>query len=785
MVTDRVQKLKRRLRDTQPGICVERARLVTEVYQQCAVETPVLLRARSLAHILKHMSIYIADDELIVGNHASGFRKVPVFPEFGANWILREMDTFPTRGTDPLLISGPDQAELRGILEKWQDRSFNEIANSKLSREVLEAEQAGVLSVGSRITSTGHVVPNYPKLLKLGLKGIIQEARAEIAAVATVDQDSQRKLDFLEAVILCCESAIAFAARFAEEARRLAEQTGDDRRRRELLAISGICAKVPGNPPETFHEAVQFTWFMHLIMQIETNGHSIGLGRVDQNLNPFYQRDLAAGRISAEECVELIQCLWIKITEIIKVRDSFEAQGFAGYPMWQNAAIAGQAADGSDATNALSYLVLEATEGVMTTQPTVSFRYHDAIAPELLDQALKMVQKGLATPAFFNDKLAVPLVLLKGATLEEARDWSIEGCVECYVTGKTDGRPVVGYVNAAKAVERVLNNGTDPLSGKVVGVRTGELSSFRTFDEVLAAFDTQMKYFIKLMLDGYNIVGSLHATRAPAPFASATVDDCIRKGRSVQEGGAKYSFSGCFMTSLANAADSLAAIGQVVFQDGTLTLTELNRILLDNFKGHERTRQLLLNRPPKYGNDDDFVDALARHCVSVYAGELEGYRDSRGGRYVLSILSQSFNVLQGKSVGATPDGRRAFEPLSDNASPSVGRDISGPTAMVRSVAKIDQMKPLIGTLLNVKFDPAITRGENGLKVLKHVVTSYFDLMGEHIQINVVHRETLRAAQAHPAEYKNLMVRVAGYSAYFIELDRDVQENIIARTQHTG
>jgi len=372
MVTDRVQKLKRRLRDTQPGICVERARLVTEVYQQCAVETPVLLRARSLAHILKHMSIYIADDELIVGNHASGFRKVPVFPEFGANWILREMDTFPTRGTDPLLISGPDQAELRGILEKWQDRSFNEIANSKLSREVLEAEQAGVLSVGSRITSTGHVVPNYPKLLKLGLKGIIQEARAEIAAVATVDQDSQRKLDFLEAVILCCESAIAFAARFAEEARRLAEQTGDDRRRRELLAISGICAKVPGNPPETFHEAVQFTWFMHLIMQIETNGHSIGLGRVDQNLNPFYQRDLAAGRISAEECVELIQCLWIKITEIIKVRDSFEAQGFAGYPMWQNAAIAGQAADGSDATNALSYLVLEATEGVMTTQPTVS-----------------------------------------------------------------------------------------------------------------------------------------------------------------------------------------------------------------------------------------------------------------------------------------------------------------------------------------------------------------------------------------------------------------------------
>lgn len=784
MITSRVQRLKARLRDTRPGICVERARLVTQAYRECAVETPVLLRARTLAHILGNMSIYIADDELIVGNHASAFRKVPVFPEFGANWIIREMDQFETRGTDPLLISPADRAELLSLLDHWKDKSFNEIAHSKLSREVLEAEQAGVLSVGSRITSTGHVVPNYPKLLKLGLKGIIQEARAGIEAVRTVDQDAQTRLDFLEAVITCCESAIAFAARFADEARRLAEQTEDGKRREELRLIAAICAKVPGNPPETFREAIQFIWFMHLIMQIETNGHSIGLGRFDQNLYPYYQQDVEAGRLTAGQCVELIQCLWIKITEIIKVRDSFEAQGFAGYPMWQNAAIAGQAADGTDASNDLSYLVLEATEGVMTTQPSVSFRYHDNIAPDLLEKALKMVQKGLATPAFFNDKLVVPLVLAKGATLEEARDWSIEGCVECYVTGKTDGRPVVGYVNALKAVELLLNDGTDPLTGKLVGVRTGAISSFKTFDDVLTAFDTQMKYFIKLMLDGYNIVGALHATRAPAPFASATVDDCIKNGRSIQEGGAKYNFSGCFMTSLANAADSLAAIAQVVFQDRTLALADLNRILLDDFKGQERIRQLLLNKPPKYGNDNDFVDGLARRIVSVYADELGGYRDSRGGKYVLSILSQSFNVLQGRSLGATPDGRHAFEPLSDNASPVMGRDVSGPTAMVKSVSKIDQMKPLIGTLLNVKFDPAIIRGENGLKVLKDVVVSYFDLMGEHIQINVVDRETLRKAQANPGEYKNLMVRVAGYSAYFIELDRDVQENIIARTQHT-
>ena len=515
MVTNRVQRLKSKLRDTRPGICVERARLVTEAYQACAVETPVLLRARTLAHILGNMTIYIADDELIVGNQASAFRKVPVFPEFGANWIIREIDKFETRGTDPLLLSGPDRTELLALLEKWKDRSFNEVANAKLGREVLDAEQAGVLSVGSRITSTGHVVPNYPKLLRIGLEGIIQEARAEIGAVATVDQDAQKRLDFLEAVITCCESTIAFAARFAAEARRQAEATGDGQRRQELLEIAQTCARVPGNPPGTFREAVQFIWFIHLVMQIETNGHSIGLGRFDQNLWRFYQQDLEAGRITPGECVELIQCLWIKITEIIKVRDSFEAQGFAGYPMWQNVAIAGQKADGTDASNALSHLVLEATEGVMTTQPSVSFRYHDGIDPDLLDKGLAMVQKGLATPAFFNDKLVVPLVLMKGATLEEARDWSIEGCVECYVTGKTDGRPVVGYVNAVKAVELLLNNGVDPLTGKRVGVQTGEIDTLKTFDDVLAAFDTQMKHFIKLMLDGYNIVGSLHATRAP------------------------------------------------------------------------------------------------------------------------------------------------------------------------------------------------------------------------------------------------------------------------------
>lgn len=784
MTSARVNKLKGRLRDTKPSICIERVKLITDFYKECTVEASVLVRAKSLAHILENMTIYIADAELIVGNHATEFRMVPVFPEFGSTWIINEVDKFKTRSTDPLNISDENKAELKDLLKNWEGRSFNEIATARLSKAVLEAEQAGILSVGSRITSTGHVVPNYPKVLKLGLAGIIQEAKGEIDAIKTINQDTQRKIDFLEAVIITCESAIQFAERFSLEAKRLAEKEKDQKRKAELELISVICQKVPKNPPENFYEAMQFVWFVHLVIQIETNGHSIGLGRFDQYMHEYYKKDVEANKLNDDQCVELIECLWMKITELIKVRDSFEAQAFAGYPMWQNVVIGGQAPDGSDATNKLSSLVLDATNCVKTTQPTVSFRHHDNIKSDFFEKALKMVQEGLATPAFFNDKLVVPLVLAKGATIEEARDWSIEGCVECYVTGKTDGRPVVGYVNGVKTVEMVLNNGIDPLTGKQIGVKTGELNSFKNIEDVMAAVEKQMKHFIKLMLDGYNIVGALHATRIPAPFASATIDDCIKNGKSLQEGGAKYNFSGCFLTSLANAADSLAAIEEVVFKDKTLTLSELNEILKNNFKDQENIRQLLLNKPQKFGNDNDFVDGIARQIVAIYSDELENYRDSRGGKYVLSILSQSFNVLQGKSVGATPDGRLAYEALSDNASPAAGRDVNGPTAAVKSISKIDQMKALTGTLLNMKFDPAIVKGEKGLDILGNVIKTYFDLLGEHIQINVIDEATLRDAQKNPQAYKNLMVRVAGYSAYFVELDKDVQENLISRTTHT-
>ena len=785
MITKRIEKLRDKMRETKPHICTERAELITKFYRKCSCDTPMLRRAKLLSYLLENMTIYIGEDDLFAGNQTKEYRGVPVFPEFGANWVMDTIDTFTTRQTDPLSISEENKEKLMRDLQYWKDNSFKELVDEKLTKEVLEAEQLGVLSVGSRTTSTGHVVPNYPKVLKLGLKGIIKRCKEKIEEVSFVNHDTQRLIDFWEGVIIECEACILFAHRYAKMAEEMAQKEKNPVRKEELLKISSNCKNVPENPPKNTYEALQFFWFMHLIMQIETNGHSIGLGRFDQTMYPYYKKDLEEGTITFDQCVEMIECLWIKITEIIKVRDDFDAQAFAGYPMWQNCAVGGVTPDGKDGVNEFSFCILQATSEVKTTQPTISFRYHDHIDPKFFEKALTMIQDGLATPAMFNDKLIIPLVLSKGATIKEARDWSIEGCVENYVTGKTDGRPVVGYINTVKLVEFVLSNGVDPLSQKQIGVKTGDPKDFASFEEFMKAYRKQMEYFTKLMCDAYNIVGACQANMVPALISSALVDDCIEVGKTLQEGGAKYNFSGSFITAMANAADSLAAIQKFIYDEKTLTLDDLKEALSKDFEGREPLRQMLMNHAPKYGNDDDYVDEIARQIVESATDEIEKYLDSRNGRYVLSVLSQSFNVLQGKSVGATPDGRYAFEALADNASPAASRDVNGPTAALRSVSKIDQFRPLIGTLLNQKFDPVIVKGEKGREILGTLIRSYFDEYGEHVQINVVDEATLRDAQIHPEKHRNLMVRVAGYSAYFIELDKDVQENVIARTAQKG
>ena len=787
MLSKRIERIRSELRSTKPTICIERAKLTTDFYKRISTDSVTLRKAKLFAYLMDNMTIYIGEGDLLAGNHGSRFRSVPVFPEIGARWILNEIDTFETRGTDPLYFVGNEKEELVEILKQWDGISLNEIVNEAIGDEVMNAAANGLLAVGSRNTTTGQIIPDYDKLLKTGFNGVIAEAEANIAKAKEKMEtvESRRKIDFWEALIITSKAFIRFGNRYAQLAARQAQDCEDEERKKELLTLSEICKKVPANPPESFYEAVQFVWFIHLCIHIESNGNGVSYGRFDQYMYPYYKKDVEAGILTEDQAVELLEAMWLKTTEVIKIRDSVDSQAFASYPIWQNLTIAGQDEYGRDACNELTNVILRVTDEVETVQPSVSFRYHRHINQESFERALKITQRGVAMPAFFNDELVIPIMLQQGATLKEARNWAVDGCVEPYVPGKTDGRPVVGYLNAVKMVEMALNNGYDPVSKQQLGPETGDMEQAEAMEEFMKAYEEQLKYFNKMMLESYNIVTAIHAQIQPTIFAASTVEGCMEKAMSLQEGGAKYNFSGTFFTAPANAADSLAAIDEVVFKKKLMTMKELKDVLAANFEGKEDVRQMLLNRVPKFGNDDDMVDEYAHKVLDMIVTDTDQYLDPRGGKYVVSLLSQSYNVLQGKSVGATPDGRKAFTPLADNASPVASMDVNGPTAALRSCSKIDQMLPLTGTLVNQKFDPAVVKGAEGLKVLEAVVRGYFAELGEHIQINVVDKETLRDAQENPEEYPNLMVRVAGYSAYFIDLDKEVQQNIIDRTEQTG
>lgn len=781
----RLDMMNERMKKAKPQLDLERARLTTEAYRIYANNPPVLLRAKAFAYILDNMQVNMQPGELIVGSQTMRVRGVPIFPEFGAKWIIKEIDLFPVRDTDPIIVDPADKEELIPMLESWGDNTFDEQSKAALDPYVLKAETCGVLSVGARTTGMGHISPDYPRILPMGLRGVINQAKDMIASTPVNNPEDMRKVDFWNANIISCEAVIRFAHRFAQHAADLAKAEQDPARKKELLKIADVCSNVPENEPRDFWEALQFVWFIQLTIQIEDNGHSISLGRLDQNLYPYYKKSVLDGGMAEEEAHELLAALYIKCTEVLKLRDSFDSLGFAAYPMWQQMAIGGLKRDGADATNELTYAVFHAWDLVQVVQPTMQLHVHPNTPKELMDTALRMVQKGYAIPAFYNDELVGQMIRNKGATLEDSRDWTVHGCVEPYVQGKSDGRPNVGYVNAAKCIELVLNNGWDPVAKCELGLKTGDPATFTCIEDFEKALHAQIVHFVKVMCEAYTKVCAMHAVYVPKGYASALVTDCVSRGKSLEEGGALYNSSGVFLVAMANGADSLEAIDYVVFKEKLMDVTAFNQVLLNNFEGNERLRNIILNKVPKYGNDNPEVDAYANRMIRAYNEEMVKYRDSRGGTYENCILSTSFNVLQGKCIGATPDGRLASEAVSDNASPMVGRDITSPTATIKSVASIDQRDINNGALFNIKFDPNVVKGEAGLDILRNCITSYFSMNGEHIQINVVDAETLREAQKHPEDYGNLLVRVAGYSAYFIELGRDVQENIIGRTAHSN
>jgi formate C-acetyltransferase len=609
---------------------------------------------------------------------------------------------------------------------------------------------------------------------------LIDEERAKGGHVSR-----QAKIDFWTGCIIIAEGLIRYANRCADKAESMACAELDSTRKAELLAIAGNCRNVPANPPENFHEALQFVWFIQVSFHIEAPTTACGFGRFDQYMYPYLALDRERGELASDEDVlELLECFYLKCCEVYEVRDKWYSKSFAGYPMWEILMVGGVDRQGEDATNALSYLCLDAAADLQTTQPVLALRVHDKTPADLLRKGALMVQKGMANPGFFSDKAAMQMVQGKGCTIEEARDWCIVGCIQpAPGGGTTDGSPDAGYVNAPKMLELVLHNGVDPLTGELVGLQTGDLSKFKSVEDLMDAVKKQSIHFYEMIRDGYNLIVPIHAERLPVMMASMAIDGCIESGKSVQQGGAKYSTAGMFVTGPANLGDSLEAIDQIVFQDKTLTLEELVEILDKNFEGEERIRQLLINRPAKFGNDIPKVDGLVRDYLTYIAETVQQYDDSRGGKYSFCNLSQTVNISHGEMTGATPDGRKAYEPFSDNSSPVMGRDISGPTATVKSVGAINQTAFHDGALFNLRFDPRGIQGEKGLEIVEGVIKTYFDNGGEHIQINVVDNETLIDAQKNPEKYRGLMVRVAGYMAYFTELDKAAQDTIIDRTAH--
>jgi pyruvate formate-lyase/glycerol dehydratase family glycyl radical enzyme len=797
-VSTRTERLKERLLAVEPAVCADRAALFTASWRETEGEPILIRRALALRHVLLGMRIYIQDGELVVGNQAAAPRAAPVFPEYAVRWLRDELDTLPGRPTDRFQVSPETAAKVREICDFWDGRTHQDRVQAT-TRHGLPADLAPafdfrlsslnqvVSNLGRQSTGDGHIIADHERVIRTGFRGLIAEARRRAAALDMAQAESIERRLFYRAVETSLAAAIAWAERFAV----LAEQQAalaDPVRRAELLAIAATCRQVPAEPARTFREAIQFSWFIQLLLQIESNGHSIGPGRLDQFLFPYYAADLAAGRLTREQAVELVECYWVKCSEVNKVREWAYTQFMSGYPLFQTVTLGGQTRDGRDAANDLTSVCLEATGNLQLTQPTVVVRVHSGSADEPLQEAARcLVRHGGGMPGFFNDEVGIPLLLRLGVSLEDARDWSVMGCSEPQVAGRFNtGTGGGSHINLLKVLEIALNGGTNPNTGVCPWPEERSLRTFSAFAEVRDAFRRQLEHYLSVLPVLDNITSQAYADLTPTPLLSAMLDHRLTIGADVSRGGPPNHHSIVqHGYGLANVANALAAVKRLVFEEQKLTGAELADALAANFAGPhgEEVRQLLLNRAPKFGNDEDEVDGLAREVANEYVHAVAAFRPLRGGVVGPSTQSLTANVPAGAKVGATPDGRRAGEPLADNNSPAAGTDLHGPTAVLQSVAKLDHTRISNGTILNLKFHPSARAGEGRLRKFVAMIRSFFDLKGFQVQFNVLSADMLRDAQAHPEQYRNLVVKVAGYSAVFSSLDRKLQDQLIARTAH--
>jgi len=758
----------------------------------------ILRRAKALRSVLTEMSIYIAEDELIVGNQAGCPRAAPLFPEYGVHWILEELDQFARRPHDTFLIDADSKKELESLLPFWKGKSYYDrvraLAEASLAGDVRDCFDFShsnlnqvISNLGQVFSGAGHVTADFEKVLRLGLEGIMEAVRDRLNEASPADAESLKKILFYRAVLESLGAAIDFAKRFAVEASQMAKREADDKRRKALETIAGVCERVPAKPAGSFREALQATWFIHLILQIESNGHSMALGRMDQYLYPYYAHDIQSDIISRGEALTLLKHFMIKCFELNKLRSWANTQYVAGYPLFQQITLGGQTPDGEDAANELSFLFLEALSAMGLSQPTVSVRIFSGTSDSFARAAAQTVvdHKG-GLPAFFNDEVVIPLLLNIGVKLDEARNWSVMGCAEPQVMGKFLPGISACHVNLLKILELTLNGGMNPSTGKLLYPSKDLLHSYESFDELLAEYKKQLESYVDfaLVLDTFAARAQEELTQTP--FLSALIAHRIEMGKDVTEAaGPTYANQVILGHGSVNVGNSLAAIGKLVFEEKVIDPAELMAALKSNFKGleGEKIRRILLNKAPKYGNDDDSVDLLTRKTLGYFLHKCHQMRHTWGGRYGPTPQGVSANVPMGTSVGATPDGRKAGEPLADNTSPSAGTDLNGPTAVLKSVAKLDHELASNGTILNLKLHPSALENNEGIHKFSALIRSFFDIKGMQVQFNIISVEDLLDAQEHPEEYQTLVVKVAGYSAQFNSLDRRLQNQIIARTTH--
>jgi formate C-acetyltransferase len=794
-VTDRIAHLREKVLSTKPSVCTERALYYTAVYRENEDQPVIIKRALALEKTLKEMYVFIDEGELIVGNQSSQHRAAPIFPEYAVDWLPDEMDELDKRPGDAFYITNKHKQELLEIAHWWKGKVLWDKGRALMSQELRNLQDSAIIKATGNLTSgDAHIAVDFNKILEQGLSAYLDEISYYSSQIDRTTIEGVKKDHFYNALNISVKALQFFIERYSTLALSMSLLEDDTTREEELNTIAKNCKHIAQHPPKSFYQALQLTYFIQLVLQIESNGHSVSLGRMDQYLFPFYQHDKISGKITEEEASELLENTWIKLMSINKIRPWSHTRFSAGGPLYQNVTIGGQTTEGKDAVNELSFLILNSVGKMKLTQPNLSVRFHKNINQNFMMECMRVIEMGFGMPSFNNDEIVIPELINLGVEKEDAYNFSAIGCIEIAVPGKWGYRCTgMSFLNLMRVFLASLYDGLDKQTGKTFHKGTGHFKDFDCFEQVYEAWQNQVKFYAKKTIEIDTAVDTALEIYVPDILCSTFVDSCISRGKTIKEGGSKYDFVSGLQVGIANLGNSLAAIKKLVFEEKRITKEQLLHAIENDFEGQEgeKTRQLLLNFAPKYGNDDDYVDLLLRDAYTEFIDEIEKYHTTRhnrgpiGCRYYAGTSSISANVPNGAVVPATPDGRKAYTPVAEGSSPSSGTDLLGPTAVFKSVAKLPTERIMGGVLLNQKLSPATIANDANKEKLISIISAFFaDLKGWHVQYNIVSKDTLLAAKKNPEKYRDLIVRVAGYSAFFTTLSPDTQDDIIARTEHS-